>query len=382
MVNNRLKVYGGEGTYMTSVGDALIKHGHDVQYFGLKDPDELHSNRYGIYAKKSKNPLSIFKSKFNRKQFAKILDAFKPDIIHLNLIYYTLTPYILLEAKARGIPVVQTIHDSKMVCPSYQLFNLKENKPCSECVDGNYKRCFKDKCAKNNKLLSYLAYKEQKYNHKKDYYSLIDKIIFPSNFMRKLHLDAGLDFEKTVVLPNFSRLSSKRNCEKKNYYIYFGRINYFKGMNILKAAIEQMKNINFVVVGDGDQNGLFEGLANCKLLGFKSGDELIELVSSAKASIYPPILMENCPMSVAESIYLGTPVIGSNIGGVPELIRDGKTGLLFKSNDFNDLISKIKLMETKELYSKLLKGCKNDVKSIMNIDNYISKLVEIYKSLI
>ena len=79
MVNNRLKVYGGEGTYMTSVGDELIRQGHDVQYFGLKDPDNLHGNRYGIYAKKSKNPLKLIKNNYNRKQFAKILDAFQPD---------------------------------------------------------------------------------------------------------------------------------------------------------------------------------------------------------------------------------------------------------------------------------------------------------------
>ncbi len=103
MVNNRLKVFGGEGTYMTSVGDFFQSNGHEVQYFGLEDPEHFHGNEYSLYAKKSKNPLKIFKSKYNAKKFGEILDSFKPDIIHLNLVYFTLPPYILTEASKRNI---------------------------------------------------------------------------------------------------------------------------------------------------------------------------------------------------------------------------------------------------------------------------------------
>lgn len=382
MVNNRLKVYGGEGTYMTSVGDELIKQGHDVQYFGLPDKDKLHGNKFDIYAKKSKNPFSIFKSKYNRKQFAKILDAFHPDIVHLNLIYYTLTPYILLEAKKRNIPVVQTIHDSKMVCPSYQLFDFTISKPCSKCVDGRFKRCFKNKCVKNSNILSFLAYKEQKYNNKKNYYNLIDKFIFPSSFMKDLHIQAGLQPKKCFVLPNFSRLQPKTaNIKKHNYYIYFGRVNYLKGMTVLAEAAIKLPNIDFFIVGEGDALSLFDDLPNCKTFGFKTGDELNKLISEARASIYPSILMENCPMSVAESILLGTPVICSDIGGIPELVDNNKNAVLFRSGDVQDLVNSINKLEDDNIIKQLHLNCLNNHK-VMNISMYIERLVSFYNELI
>lgn len=383
MVNNRLKVYGGEGTYMTSVGDELIKQGHEVQYFGLPDDDNLHGNVFNIYAKRSRSPFSIFKSKFNRKQFAKVLDAFHPDIIHLNLIYYTLTPFILLEAKKRSIPVVQTIHDSKMVCPSYQLYSLKNKTPCAKCIDKKYKRCFSDACVKNSKILSYLAYKEQNYNSKNDYYGLIDKFIFPSNFMRDLHVRSGISENKCIVLRNFSRLSKRSGVlEKKNYYIYFGRITNLKGMKNLYDAANAFPNIEFYIVGNGEDKTLFKTLHNCKLFNFKNGEELSRLIAEAKVSIYPSILMENSPMSVAESVFLGTPVIGSRIGGVPEMLKDGVTGLLFAPGDSKDLVNKIHLMEQPQNYDVFLNNCLKNSDHIMNLREYVLNIVEIYESLI
>ena len=381
MVNNRLKVFGGEGTYMTSVGDYFKSVGHDVQYFGLEDPEHLHGNVYGLYAKKSKNPFKLFKSKHNAKKFSEILDSFQPDIIHLNLIYFTLTPYILTEAQKRNIPVIQTVHDGKIVCPSYQLFISNKTKACDECVDHNFKRCLKNKCVKESFLLSYLAYKESLYNEKHHYYDLIDSFVFPSKYMMGLHIKYGIDLAKCFYLQNFSRLHKiSALADKENYVLFFGRIEKIKGVEVLLQVIKENPTINFVVAGDGDLKSLFDNIPNCKNLGFVTKEPLQELIKKAKVCVFPSIWNENCPMGVAESIALGTPVICSNIGGMPELMKDGFNGFLVKPNDPKDLKAKIELI-LDDKNDKMAQNCLNS-DSLLGIEKYCEQLMKHYESII
>ncbi len=380
MVNNRLKVYGGEGTYMTSLGDELIAQGHDVQYFGLKDPDGLHGNEFGIYAKTSKNPLKLIKNNYNKKQFANILDAFKPDIIHLNLVYFTLTPSILIEAKKRNIKVIQTIHDGKIVCPSYQLFIHNENKPCTLCVNGDFKNCLRHKCHKNSKIFSYIAYKEAEFNRKKGFYNLVDRFVFPSRFMRDLHVEFGVPLEKTQVLCNFSRIT-RRNAprnKKEKYVLFFGRVTKIKGVELIAEAAKVLSDINFKIVGSGDMISVFDGIKNVELLGFKRGDDLISVISNATISVFPSIWLENCPMAIQESIFLGTPVVASNIGGIPDMIKDGYNGLLFEPFNCADFITKIRLIYNDEDLERAMSRNCLETKTV-SCEEYAKKIIDIYK---
>lgn len=383
MVNNRLKVYGGEGTYMTSLGDELIKQGHDVQYFGLVDPDGLHGNSFNIYAKASNNPAKLLKNGYNRKQFARILDAFKPDIIHLNLIYFTLTPSILLESKKRGIKVVQTIHDGKMICPSYQLFIHNENKPCTLCSAGDFFNCVKHKCHKNSKLFSYIAYLEAKYNLDKGYYKLIDEFIFPSSFMRDLHVEFGVPKDKTKVICNFSRTNRRKVLakEKKNYILFFGRITKIKGVDLIADAAKALPDVEFLIAGEGDLKYIFEDLPNCKLVGFLEKESLTKLIEEAYLSVCPSICLENCPMSIAESIFLGTPVLGARIGGIPELIEENITGQTFTAMDAKDFICKIRdLCRDKEKVYQMSQNCLKA--SFLSCETYAEQIVHLYEKVI
>ena len=380
MVNNRLKVYGGEGTYMTSVGDQLKKNGHDVQYFGLRDENGLYINKFEIYAKKSKNPFSIFRSKTNQRRFAKLLDLYNPDVIHLNLVYFTLTPSILIEAKKRNIPIVQTIHDGKIICPSYQLFDLNNSVACSKCIDHNFKRCFYDKCVKGSRILSYLAFKEATFNQKKHFYNFVDKFIFPSQFMMNLHVKFGIDLRKCVYLQNFSRIQKNDifECDKEDYVLFFGRIEKIKGVDALKNTILNCPDIKFKVAGNGSMISIFKNISNCEILGFLTGESLNDAIRKAKVCVFPSIWNENCPMGVAESIALGTPVICSNIGGMPEMVEHGVTGYLVRPNDSNALEAKIRNALLN--YCEMSKKCFSQTR-ILNISDYCEKLMDVYASL-
>ncbi len=384
MVNNQLYVLGGSETYMFSVGDELAKRGNNIQYFGLEDPNHIHGNEYGIYATKSLTPFSFISNRKNIKRFASLLDQFQPDIIHMNLIYYTLTEDIVYEAKQRNIPIVQTIHDSKIVCPCHRFYIEHKGIACRECLDdSSFSKCIKNRCIKGSMIKSKIAQLEAKYYKNKETYSLIDKYVFVCNFMKEQHIGHGVKEEQSTVLYNFSRIMKRSSILKseERYVLYFGRIGREKGMEVLAEVCRRTPDIHYKFVGSGDMEYLFYGLKNCELLGFKSGKELEDIIGGAVCSVLPSIWYENCPMTVLESIALGTPVIGANIGGIPELIKMGETGFLFESGNVFQLEERIKLIFfNKALASKMAIQCIND-NCLLSVQEYVDKLEQIYRSI-
>ena len=382
LVNNQLNVLGGSETYMFSVGDELINKGHHVEYFGKKDPDGIHGNSFDIYATDSSNPFRMIVNKNNCKRFGELLDLFKPDIIHLNLIYFTLTPAIIYEASKRNIPIVQTIHDSKIVCPCHRFYIEHKGTPCLECAKKHsFAYCIKNRCIKGSFLKSLLAFIEAKHYRNRKTYHLIDRFIFPSKFMMDLHIGEDVSFEKAVVLNNFSRISKRSFVKKQKdkYVLYFGRIEKAKGIGTMLEACRALPNVHFVFVGIGDMVKEFQDLQNCDMVGFKSGKELEELISQASFTIVPSMSYENCPMTILESIALGTPVIGADIGGIPELVNEGKTGMTFQSGNTKELISLIEQLYYDDKKLAEMSGfCILD-KSLKTSKEYVDELESIYK---
>lgn len=382
MVNNQLYVLGGSETYMFSVGEELINQGHRVEYFGREDPEHKHGNRYGIYAVNSKNPLNMIINRENVKRFAKLLDLYKPDIIHFNLIYFALTPAIIYEAKKRGIPTIQTVHDPKIVCPCHRFYIEHTGKSCLKCVASNsFIPCIKNKCIKGSFFKSVLAEIESSYYKSKKTYKLIDKFIFVSNFMMKQHVGHGVKRKQSIVLHNFSRIERRTSIQKpkQKYILYFGRLGKEKGIETLAKVCKRTPSIRYKLVGIGDLEYLFKDLKNCELLGFKSGVELENIIAGAVCSVLPSIWYENCPMTVLESIALGTPVIGANVGGIPELISEGKTGMIFQINNDKQLEKHIRLLyENTNISNRMAENCIRN-SELMNVHQYVEKLIFMYK---
>jgi len=193
----------------------------------------------------------------------------------------------------------------------------------------------------------------------------------------------GEESNKIFVLHNF--INDKRNnysFEKGNYVLYFGRLCVQKGIMTLIEACKSLPGIEFIIAGSGELNDEFKGIQNVKYVGFKSGNDLKELVSKALFSIYPSEWYENGPLSVLESQMYGTPVIGAEIGGIPELIENNIDGLLFKPCDVDSLVEKINILyNNPEMIKKFSANC---IKKIDNfsIDNYYSKLLKIYNNVI
>lgn len=393
LVNKFLYPKGGAETYIFELGKMLEKHGHMVQYFGLENEKNIVRNRVGAYVtnidfsegvRKNLNaPFRIIYSSEGRKKIRKVLDDFQPDVIHLNNIQYHLTPSIILEIEKwrkqieKKCRIIYTAHDYQLVCPSHGLFD-KNVVPCNKCLDGHYIHCFETKCLKNSRAKSLLGTIDGYFWKYSPAYSYVDAYICCSFFLKN-KLDTQERFKnKTIGLHNFKDIDKLENIEKKGYVLEFGHLSKDKGTDTLIEAAKRMPEIKFVFIGYGPSVKNMQGIPNIEYLGFKKGEELYRIIAEAAISVCPSEWYENCPYSVIESILMGTPVVGSKMGGIPELIDVGKTGELFEAGNVKQLTMAIKrILYDSDVLKKYSENCKN-VKYETS-DTYYKKLIDIYR---
>lgn len=386
LVNKYLYPVGGAEEYVFSIGKELTKLGNEVQYFGIDSKVKQVANASGIYGKCYETnpflklfPSSMIYSRSAKAAMDKLLDSFHPDIIHLNNINFQLTPSIIYSAKERRIPVVWTLHDPQLVCPNHRLFNEGKKEVCTKCLGGDFTQCIKNRCFKGSLIKSIIGCRESQRYHKKDtIYNYVSAFISPSRFLQKL-TSSFIPENKVHVLPNYSSFSYEEEIEKKDYFLYFGRLSQEKGIYTLLHAIP--KKAKIVIAGNGplENDVLAASKENPRIqfVGFKKGKEFQELISHALCSIYPSEWYENCPLSILESLSLRTPVIGSDIGGIPELIEDEKTGLLFKPGDSEDLRAKMERILTDHSLSTSLNS-NLEKYNPQKASEYIKKLLNLY----
>lgn len=394
MINKFLHPNGGSETYIFKLGEELIRQGHEVQYFGMEHEGRCVGNFVDAYTsnmdfhdgskmKKIAYPLKTIYSKEARKKIRAVLDDFQPDVCHLNNFNYQITPSVILEiVKWRKInniscKIVYTAHDYQLVCPNHMCNNPNTHENCEKCLNGHFLNCAKNKCIHSSFAKSVIGSMEASFWKLNGVYKYIDVMICCSEFM-KTKLDYNKIFsKKTIVMLNF--IEEKRvNCEsKKDYVIYFGRMSKEKGIDTLIKVCKRLPQIKFVFAGTGPLANQLGEVGNIEYVGFKVGNDLEELISNALFSIYPSEWYENCPFSVMESQMLGTPVLGANIGGIPELIKDGITGEIYESGNDEELEKHIYNMYSDT--SKMMEYSKNCLENeFCSVQEYVEKLIEIY----
>ncbi len=392
LVNKFLYPKGGSETYLFKLGDTLTKNGHSVQYFGLDNEKNIVGNNANSYVshmdfnegigKNLAAPFRIIYSSEARKKIKKVLYDFQPDIVHMNNIQFHLTPSIILEIQkyrkktGRRVKIVYTAHDYQLVCPSHGLFDAELN-ICEKCLGGNYTHCIRTKCMKNSRAKSFLAMTDAYFWKHNKAYSYIDVIVCPSEFLKR-KLDTQARFaDKTVALHNFIELDEIKETHKSDYVLEFGHLSRDKGTLTLLEAAKRMPDVKFVFAGYGAAEPEIAKVSNAEYVGFKTGDELKELIQKALCSVCPSECYENCPFSVIESQMYGTPVIGSRMGGIPELIREGETGLMFEPGNADDLEKKLRyLLEEPNVLQSYTENCKTV--SFETPGTYYEKLLKIY----
>jgi glycosyltransferase involved in cell wall biosynthesis len=396
MVNKFLYPKGGAETYMLELGQHFVNRGHEIQYFGMYDSRNIVGNSVDAYTKnidfhdsslyeKLSYPFRIIYSKEAREKIRIVLDDFNPEVVHLNNFNYQLTPSIILEIRKwseklnKSCKIIYTAHDPQLVCPNHMLFNPNTLEVCEKCLRGNYFNCILRRCIHGSTVRSFFGTLESFFWKIKGTYKHIDKIICCSHFMKsKIDSNEKLS-KKTIALHNYINNAKTIVYSKKDYVLYFGRYSYEKGIKTLLKVCSELPDMKFIFAGSGPLEDEINGIDNIENKGFQKGDDLIKLIGEARFSVYPSEWYENCPFSILESITYKTPVLGSNIGGIPELIEEDKTGRLFPSGDAYELKNMIQsLWNDKELTNSYSENCDN-VK-FDTIDDYYEKLIEIYIS--
>ena len=394
MINKFLHPNGGSETYIFKLGAYLESMGHEVQYFGMEHEGRCVGNRVNAYtsdmdfhggSKLSKitYPLKTIYSSEARKKLRLVLEDFQPEVCHLNNFNYQLTPSTLLEIakwKKEGHPcrVIFTAHDYQLVCPNHMCNNPNTGENCEKCLGGHFGNCTKGKCIHGSLAKSAVGTLEAMLWNGCGVYKNIDVMICCSEFL-KTKMDCNPLFAgKTLALHNFVDKVERKETEKQDYVLYFGRFSREKGIDTLLKVCKALPDIPFVFAGTGPLEGEIAGVPNIKNVGFQRGQALENLIRQARFSVYPSQWYENCPFSVMESQLYGTPVLGADIGGIPELIEVGKTGELFESGNAAQLEKKIRtLWEDRELTDRYSENCAH--LRFDDVAAYTEKLLKLYR---
>lgn len=395
MVNKFLHPNGGSETYIFKLGDMLKQQGHQVQYFGMEHDNRIVGNDIGCYTcnmdfhtgklKKLIYPFKIIYSHEARKKILKVLKNFEPDVVHINNFNFQLTPSIIYGIRefskktGKKIRIIYTAHDLQLVCPNHLMRIPSNGQLCNQCINNGYRSCIKNKCIHDSKIKSILGAFEGWLYKKTGVYRYIDCIICPSEFLANQLQTYKAIADRIVVMHNFVKSSSEFK-KKENYVLYFGRYSEEKGMDTLIEICKELKDIPFVFAGSGPYKEQISELNNVKDIGFLNENSMRETIMRARFVVVPSKCYENCPFSVMEAIAAGTPVIGSDIGGIPELIDNGRTGLLCEMANVADFKSKILLLwNDLELNNKFIANCQEA--RFDSLEEYCEKLLRIYKSI-
>ncbi|MDL2256307.1 glycosyltransferase [Parabacteroides sp. OttesenSCG-928-G06] len=343
---------GGDCTATLALEKLLMDEGHEVAIFSSQHPKNLPSkwekyfpSEIDLSSSSIKNILSAltrpFYSREVKRRFLRLINDFQPDVIHAHNIHSYLSPYIVELAAKKGIKVVWTLHDYKLICPAYTC--LRSGKPCELCFT-HKRNVVRHKCIKNSLSASIIAYLEAIVWNRKKLEKLTKTFISPSHFLKSKMIAAGYRAEKVEVLHNFMQPERLQPClPKGDYYCYVGRLSPEKGVDILLKAAESLPYPLYIIGGGSEFERLKKEYAqeNIHFLGHQPPERVIEIVQKARLMVIPSIWYENNPFSVIESLCAGTPVLGANIGGIPELIEIGKNGFLFTPGNIEELREKI-----------------------------------------
>ena len=378
---------GGDCTYSIALEKMLRDHGHETAIFSMQYPDNFDTpwSRYfpsRVSFRNVRHPMDAVTRPFGceevKEKWSKILEDFQPDIVHLNNIHTQLSPVLAVMAKRRGIRVVWTLHDYKLICPRYDC-RCRGQENCSACIEHPgeviWNCCVKDSFLPS--LLGYLELKKWDLNYMK---RVTDIFLCPSEFMREMMHKAGVPDSQLAMIHNFRDISEMppvNTQAREDYLFYGGRLTEEKGIRTLCKAVHYL-GLKLKVAGDGELlDELRAKYASDKIefYGRLPYQDVLSLASRAAFSVVPSEWYENNPLAIVESLCIGTPVIGAFIGGIPEMINDSN-GMLFRSGVQHSLEAVLKMAMT-QTYDYA--GIAREARSQLDAEQYYNKLMKIYQ---
>lgn len=358
IVNKFYYPRGGDCVCAINLESMLKEAEYDTAVFSMKYPENIASAYSGYFASEVSfgggigNKINALKRVLGlgdiKKSFARILKYFKPDVVHFHNIHSYLSPVIVKMAHEAGAKTVWTMHDYKLMCPAYSCRRGDGRNSCEECFatpESSKRGVVNHRCMKGSFVASNIAWIEaEKWNRKK-LSEYTDAFVCPSEFMRSKMTQAGFATNKTRTICNCidstkgAILDNKPVNEREDYYVYVGRLSPEKGTDTLLKSASALPYRLKILGGGPDYERLKTEYAendNIEFLGHCDAQRVADELTHARFSVMPSECYENNPLGVIESLYAGTPVVGANIGGIPELINN-ENGIIFSSGDCDSL---------------------------------------------
>ena len=337
MIHNRYQQPGGEDTVVQAEVELLRREGHRVLRY------ERHNSEIASYTA-PRNASLLFSTVWNAQSYQAIralIREHKPDIAHCHNVLPLVSPAAYYACKAEGVPVVQTLHNYRLICPAGTLF--RNGRRCSGCgckpIRGAWRGCYR------NSRLQTAAIAAMVGGHRLagTWTRAVTAYVSPSQFCRDLHTRAGLPPQRTFHRPNF--LTSDPGCrtERGAYALFVGRLTAEKGVLEMLAAWRKLPHIPLRVVGEGPLREKGQKLVdstslNVKLLGQLSREETLAQIKGACFLVFPSRWHEPFGMTLLEAAACGVPAIAARVGAVPELVSPMQTGVLFDPDNFEELV--------------------------------------------
>ncbi len=340
LIHNRYQQPGGEDAVF-EVEKALLKRmGHEVIPF-VEDNARLN----GV------NPLKVARnavwSREAQDKIRRLIRETKPDVAHFHNTFLMISPAAYYACKEAEVPVVQTLHNYRLICPGALL--MRGGQMCEDCMNkivpwpGVVHGCWRASKMGTAVVVTMLSV----HRRMKTWQEQVDVYIALTEFARQKFIEGGLPADKIMVKPNFMAPDPGAGQHEGEYALFVGRLSPEKGVQTLLRAWKHLGSIALKIVGDGplmEEIRTFvrqEGLKNVEILGRRPRDEVFHLMREAWMLMFPSEWYEGFPMAIAEAFACGLPVIASRLGAMAEIVEDGRAGLLFRPGDPEDLAAKI-----------------------------------------
>jgi glycosyltransferase involved in cell wall biosynthesis len=392
--------FSGTEVYLFEVMELMRSQGHHVALFSMADPRgqptpyDRHflphidfKSASGWFHKISLSVQAIY-SREARRRIRAMIAEFQPDVAHVRNIYHHLSPSILWELKAQKVPVVYHLNDFKVLCPSYNLVSRGE--ACEACKGGKFWHALKENCYPRWGGVPILV--AEAYFHKwlGTYRKCVDCFLAPSQFVRDKFIEHGWDPAKFEILPHFQTARPLALLRAPNApVLYFGRLSAEKGVGDLLHAMQRLPDLRLVVAGEGPDRGHLQQMAaqlelhNVEFAGQLQGADLQLAIVNSRFTVLPSHAYETLGKTILESYAQARAVVATDLGSRRELVREGKTGLLYRAGDVEQLTSAIQLLSSRpELADEMGRAGQEQIRNSNRPQAHYDALITLYRRLI
>ncbi len=359
LVHSAYQQFGGEDSVVRAETELLEKHGDEVCLY-TRHNDEI--KQFSVGQKAAFLPQTVYSWKTSG-EIGDVVRKFKPDVAFIHNVYPLISPSAYHKLHALGVPTVQVLHNFRLHCPNGLFYT--QGQICEACKGGNYLNAVRKRCYKDSYALSGLYALTLGLNRLGGGIKKISGFICLTEFFKIKMQEVGVPDSKLFVRPNFVYAPALPAGEapRSNYVLFMGRLSPEKGCWTLIRALEQMPNVPLKVLGTGPLEQELrdyvseKGIRNVEFLGFRSGPEKWDILRNALCLVLPSEWYENFPVTVLEAFMACKPVVAARLGGLPYIVEEGKSGLLFESGNVSELAQRIQYLVDRPAEAERMGEC-------------------------